>query len=108
VAAADVFEAIASPVRRQILDLLREGDRPVHELAASFAMTRPAVSQHLRVLREAGLVTEARAGRERIYQLQPAPLGEVADWTAHYERFWRSRARRLASLLDETEQREGR
>jgi DNA-binding transcriptional ArsR family regulator len=80
VAPADVFEAIASPVRRDILDLLRRGARPVHQLAASFAMSRPAVSQHLRVLREAGLVAEERVGRERHYQLDARPLRSVLDW----------------------------
>jgi DNA-binding transcriptional ArsR family regulator len=98
---ADVFEAIASPVRRQILDLLRRGEQPVHELAASFAMTRPAVSQHLRVLRAAGLVREERAGRERRYRLDARPLRAVLDWAAHYEQFWQQHARSLSELLDE-------
>jgi DNA-binding transcriptional ArsR family regulator len=101
---ADVFDAIASPVRREILDLLRAGARPVHELAASFMMTRPAVSQHLRVLREAGLVTEARSGRMRVYQLDAGPLRDVAAWTAHYEDFWRTRALRLSELLAEQDE----
>ena len=96
---ADVFDAIASPVRREILGLLRDGARPVHDLAASFAMTRPAISQHLRVLRDAGLVSEARVGRERHYQLDARPLREVAVWAAHYEDFWRRHARRLEDLL---------
>ncbi len=96
---ADVYDAIASPVRREILDRLRRGAQPVHELAASFAMTRPAISQHLRVLREAGLVSEVRAGRERIYQLDAGPLRGVAAWAAHYEDFWRTHARRLSDLL---------
>ncbi len=98
---ADVFDAIASPVRREILDLLRQGERPVHDLAASFAMTRPAVSQHLRVLREAGLVHEARVGRERRYRLNARPLRTVLDWAAHYEQFWPQHARLLSGLLAE-------
>jgi DNA-binding transcriptional ArsR family regulator len=101
VPAADVYDAIASPVRREILDLLRDGARPVNELAASFALTRPAISQHLRVLREAGLVTEVRSGRMRIYRLDAGPLRDVAAWTAHYEEFWRARARALSALLEE-------
>jgi DNA-binding transcriptional ArsR family regulator len=76
----DVFEAIASPVRRALLDVLAGGARSVHDLAAPFEMTRPAVSQHLRVLREAGLVTEERVGRERHYGLDARPLRTVADW----------------------------
>jgi DNA-binding transcriptional ArsR family regulator len=98
---ADVFDAIASPVRREILGLLRHGERPVHDLAASFAMTRPAVSQHLRVLREAGLVREERVGRERRYRLDARPLRAVADWAGHYERFWQHHARLLSELLEE-------
>lgn len=74
---ADVFGAIAHPVRRRLLDLLIEGDRPVNSLAEPFAMSRPAISQHLRVLREAGLVAERREGRERYYRLQPERLGDV-------------------------------
>ncbi len=97
----DVFDAIASPVRREILDLLRQGERPVHDLAASFEMTRPAVSQHLRVLRAAGLVCEERVGRERRYRLDARPLREVLDWAAHYEQFWRHHARLLSELLEE-------
>ncbi|MGD0925628.1 MAG: metalloregulator ArsR/SmtB family transcription factor [Streptosporangiaceae bacterium] len=81
----DVFEAIASPVRRALLDVLAGGARSVHDLAAPFEMTRPAVSQHLRVLREAGLVTEERVGRERHYGLDARPLRTVADWAGHYE-----------------------
>lgn len=68
--------------------MLADGDRPVNAIAAHFDMSRPAVSQHLRVLREAGLVTERRHGRERRYRLDPERLGPVRDWLAHYERFW--------------------
>ena len=78
--AVDVYTAIADPTRRGLLDLLAEGERPVKRLAEPFAMTRPAVSQHLRVLREAGLVTERRVGRERRYRLRAAPLREVDEW----------------------------
>ena len=97
----DVFDAIASPVRRDILDLLGRGGRPVHDLAAPFEMSRPAVSQHLRVLREAGLVTEERVGRERHYRLDARPLRAVADWAGHYEQFWLHHARLLRELLEE-------
>ena len=100
---ADVFDAIASPVRRAILDLLRGGARPVHDVAASFAMTRPAVSQHLKVLRQAGLVTEERVGRERHYRLDARPLRAVVDWAGHYERFWQHHARLLGELLEGSE-----
>ncbi len=87
----DIFDAIASPVRRALLDMLADGARSVHDLAAPFDMRRPAVSQHLRVLRDAGLVTEERGGRERHYRLDTSPLRAVTDWAAHYERFWQRR-----------------
>jgi DNA-binding transcriptional ArsR family regulator len=84
----DVFAAISHPARRRMLDLLIETDRSVNALAGHFQMSRPAVSQHLRVLLDAGLVTEQRHGRERRYRLVPAQLKPVRDWMAHYERFW--------------------
>jgi DNA-binding transcriptional ArsR family regulator len=93
-ASTDPFYAVADPTRRAILDLLRRGDAPVAELAAGFAMSRPAVSRHLRVLRDARLVRErpgTRAGgdkRQRVYQLTPAPLREVARWAEAYQAFW--------------------
>jgi DNA-binding transcriptional ArsR family regulator len=97
----DVFVALADPTRRQIIDLLSEGDKAVHELTATFAVTRPAISQHLRVLREAKLVHEHRVGRERHYQLRVAALREVSDWIARYDRFWDERLRALGRKLDE-------
>jgi DNA-binding transcriptional ArsR family regulator len=84
----DVFRAIADPTRRAILDRLRGGPAPVNLLASDFAQSRPAISKHLRVLRQAGLVTEQRAGRERVYQLHPAPLHQVAGWIEGYRSFW--------------------
>lgn len=98
---SDVFTAIAHPARRQILDALRDRALPVHALAAPFAMSRPAVSQHLRLLRDAGLVTEERHGRERRYRIAPEPLRAVGDWLAHYEPFWTSKLRDLGAYLDE-------
>lgn len=92
----EVFGAISHPARRRMLDLLAAGDRPVNAIAAKFDMSRPAVSQHLRVLLEAGLVTEQRRGRERRYRLAPARLGPVRDWISHYERFWDDHFDRLA------------
>jgi DNA-binding transcriptional ArsR family regulator len=96
----DVFTALASPVRRELLGLLLDGPLPVNELAAHFDMRRPSVSEHLRVLRAAGLVTEERTGRQRHYRLLPAPLGEVRDWLSPYERFWRDKLGNLRDLLD--------
>lgn len=97
----DVFGAIASPVRRALLDTLADGPLAVRDLAAGFSISRPAVSQHLRILKEANLVSPERAGRERRYQLNPAPLQDVQTWVAHYERFWRDRLSRLRSVLED-------
>jgi DNA-binding transcriptional ArsR family regulator len=97
----DGFVALAHPLRRQILELLAEAERPVGDIAARFAVTRPAVSQHLRILLDAGLVSERRRGRERLYRLRPEGVREVYDWLAHYRRFWDERLVRLAQHLDE-------
>ncbi|TYK53273.1 ArsR/SmtB family transcription factor [Actinomadura decatromicini] len=100
---ADVFAALASPVRRELTGLLLDGPRPVNDLASHFAMSRPSVSEHLKVLRDAGLVTEQRNGRQRIYRLEPGPLRELSEWLHPYERFWRERLSDLRRLLDEEE-----
>ncbi len=84
----DVFGAISHPARRRMLDLLIEADHSVNAIAGHFQMSRPAVSQHLRVLLDARLVTEQRHGRERRYRLIPEQLAPVRDWLATYERFW--------------------
>ena len=96
----DVFEAIAHPVRRDLLDLLANGERSVTDLAGPFPITRPAISQHLRVLREAGLVTERKVGR-RLYQLREAPLFQVSEWARKYDRFWHERFNALGRYLEE-------
>jgi DNA-binding transcriptional ArsR family regulator len=96
-----VFAALANSTRREVLRLLREsGPQPVQSLADHFDMRRPSLSEHLRVLREAGLVSEQRSGRQRIYRLEAAPLAEVQDWLHPYERFWRERLKGLGDLLD--------
>ena len=95
----DVFGAISHPARRRMLDLLVEADRSVNTIAGQFQMSRPAVSQHLRILLDAGLVTEQRHGRERRYRLVPERLGPVRDWIAHYERFWDDHLQRLQKHL---------
>ncbi|TMR91749.1 ArsR/SmtB family transcription factor [Nonomuraea basaltis] len=99
-----VFTALASPARRELLRLLlEEGGQPAGRLAERFDMSRPSVSEHLRVLRDAGLVAETRKGRERHYRLEPAPLMEIRDWLTPYERFWREKLVNLTTLLDEME-----
>lgn len=97
----DVFTAIANPARREVLRLLRdEGPHPVARLAQRFDMSRPSLSEHLRLLKDAGLVTERRDGRQRFYSLRADPLNELAGWLAPYERFWRDRLHDLADMLD--------
>lgn len=99
-----VFAALASPVRREVLRLLRDaGPQPVQSLAANFEMARPSFSEHLRVLREAGLVSERKEGRQRFYRLEAIPLAEVQDWLTPYERFWRERLTELGGVLDRME-----
>jgi DNA-binding transcriptional ArsR family regulator len=96
----DVFAAVANPVRRAMLDALRGGPLAVHDIAAGFDISRPAVSQHLRVLREAHLVFEERAGRERRYRLSAEPLQSVQTWVGEYQDFWPKRLRDLRDVLD--------
>ncbi len=97
----DVYRAIADPTRRAILDRLRGGALPVNDLADAFAQSRPAISRHLRVLREARLVTERRAGRERLYRLEPARLADVAAWIEGYRSFWQSSLETLKRHLED-------
>jgi DNA-binding transcriptional ArsR family regulator len=95
----DIYAAIADPTRRRLLELLTDGERPVKRLAEPFRMSRPAISQHLRVLRDAGLVRERRVGRERRYRLDAEPLRDVVDWVGHFERFWAHGLERLGDEL---------
>ena len=99
---ADVFRAIADPTRRAILDRLRAGPAPVNALAAEFAQSRPAISKHLGVLRRARLVSEHRAGRERLYELEPVPLQQVAGWIEGYRSFWQISLTNLKRHLENT------
>jgi DNA-binding transcriptional ArsR family regulator len=96
----DVFHAIAHPARRTILVLLKDGERPAGELAEPFRISFAAISQHLKVLKEADLVSERREGRQRIYQLHPKPLKEVVSWVDEFEVFWNARLDALADHLD--------
>jgi DNA-binding transcriptional ArsR family regulator len=95
----EVFGAISHPARRRILDLLNEADHSVNAIAGHFKMSRPAVSQHLRVLLDASLVAEQRHGRERRYRLVPERLSSVRDWLGLYERFWDDRLKGLQKVL---------
>jgi DNA-binding transcriptional ArsR family regulator len=99
---ADVFRAVSDPTRRQMLELLGTGERTAAELVAPFDMSQPAVSQHLRVLRDARLVAVRKEGRHRIYSLNAQPLREVFDWAQYFEAFWRKKLAALGRELDRT------
>lgn len=96
-----VFGALANPTRRDVLDLLLRGPRTVVDIAAHFEMARPSVSEHLKVLRDCGLVTETKRGRFRYYTVDPEPLHELRQWLTPYERFWRDRLRAMGEVLDD-------
>jgi DNA-binding transcriptional ArsR family regulator len=93
-----VATAVADPIRRRVLELVRDREIAAGELAAQFDVSRPAVSRHLRVLREAGLLHERREGRLRLYRADPAPLGELRSWL---ESYWDERLDALRSLAEE-------
>src|SRR5207249_638226 len=97
----DIFRAIADPTRRALLDRLRAGPANAGTLAADFRSSRPAVSRHLRVLREARLVVDTRVGRERVYAVNPVPLQSVAGWLEGYRAFWQVSLTRLKRNLEE-------
>lgn len=98
----DSFHAIADPTRRRILVILEQGDRTVSEIADPFQISQPAISQHLRVLREAGLVEPQRVGRHQRYRLNAEALKIVYDWVGHFERFWDKKLKALGDYLGRT------
>lgn len=97
----DVFNAVAEPRRRQILDLLAEGERPVHDLVRLLGLGQPQVSKHLRVLRAVGAVEVREAGRQRVYRVNGAALKPIHDWVRRYERTWEERFDLLDSVVTE-------
>ena len=98
--AATAFEVLADPRRRELLDLLRAGERPVGELVDQLGLSQPGVSKHLRVLREAGLVTVRHEAQRRWYGLRPEPLAEIDAWLAPYRAFWSERLDALTRHLE--------
>ena len=96
----DAATAIADPIRRRVLELVRDHEVPAGTLAAQFDVSRPAVSRHLRVLREAGLVVERRDGRQRLYRADPEPLTELREWLDDY---WAGRLGALRDLAEKEE-----
>jgi DNA-binding transcriptional ArsR family regulator len=99
---ATAFEVLAEPRRREILDLLKAGERPVGELVELLALTQPGVSKHLKVLRDAGLVEVRQDAQRRWYRLRPDPLVEIDAWLAPYRRLWADRLDDLERHLDVT------
>jgi DNA-binding transcriptional ArsR family regulator len=97
----DAFNAVAEPRRRQILDVLAAGERPVNDLVAQLGLAQPLVSKHLRVLRQVGLVEVRDEGRQRLYRLNGHPLKPIHDWVKNYERSWSQRFDRLDAVLAE-------
>ena len=98
---ADAFNAVAEPRRRQILDALAGGERPVNDLVALLGLAQPLVSKHLRVLREVGLVEVRDEGRQRLYRLNAQPLKPIHDWVQTYQDLWTERFTRLDDVLTE-------
>ena len=102
-----VFEALVEPNRRRILDLLRDGNRPVGEIVSALGLSQPAVSKHLRVLKDAGLVVARPDAQRRMYELRAEPLNELDAWLAPYRQLWSERLdaleRHLDSMPDEPE-----
>lgn len=96
----DIFQAIADPTRRELLSLLAEREMPVTAISEHFPITRTAVSKHLRILTEAGLVTEKKIGRETRYKLQPEGLKELKQWLSFYERFWEDKLAALKNFVE--------
>jgi DNA-binding transcriptional ArsR family regulator len=98
---ADAFNAVAEPRRRDILDVLSGGERPVNDLVGLLGLPQPQVSKHLRVLREVGLVDVREHGRQRLYRINGDPLKPIHDWVRNYEKTWTGRFEALDELLEE-------
>ena len=102
----DAFNAVAEPRRRQILDVLARGERPVNDLVTTLRVPQPQVSKHLRVLREVGLVAVRDEGRQRMYRLNGRPLKSIHDWVKRYKGSWDDRFDALDDVLDELKRKE--
>jgi DNA-binding transcriptional ArsR family regulator len=102
----DAFNAVAEPRRRQILDVLAAGERPVGDLVQLLGLAQPQVSKHLRVLREVGAVEVRDSGRQRLYRLNGSALKPIHDWVKNYERWWTERFDELDAVLEDLKQEE--
>lgn len=101
---ADAFNAVAEPRRREILDALAGGERPVSELVDLLGLAQPHVSRHLRVLREVGAVVVRDEGRQRVYRLNPEALKPIHDWVSGYQHLWKERFELLEDVLEDLKQ----
>lgn len=96
----DVFQAIADPTRRKVLRLLAEKELPISEITSHFPISRTAIAKHLHILSEAELVVGRKAGREKLYRLQPEPLAELKQWLSFYEQFWGNKLSMLKHVVE--------
>ena len=103
----DAFNAVAEPRRREILDVLAAGERPVNDLVHALGLSQPQVSKHLRVLREVGVVDVRDEGRQRLYRLNAPALKPIHDWVKDYERLWSERFEQLDVVLEDLKKEEG-
>ena len=97
----NAFAALAEPTRAGIIEALADSAQTVNQIVSRFSLSQPSISRHLRVLREAGLVSVHRDGQRRVYRLDPAPLREIDAWLERYRRFWTGRLDDLERLMDE-------
>ena len=103
----EIFDVLAEPHRRRILELLRGGERSVGELVDALELSQPAVSKHLRILKEAGLVSVHADGQRRLYRINPQPLQAIDQWLSGYRRLWEENLDRLEAFLQELQKEEG-
>ncbi|WMX55033.1 metalloregulator ArsR/SmtB family transcription factor [Peribacillus sp. R9-11] len=96
----DVFQAIADPTRRKVLQLLAEGELPISEITSHFSMSRTAIAKHLHILSEAELVSGRKVGREKRFRLQPEPLAELKQWLSFYDQFWDNKLSILKHVIE--------
>jgi DNA-binding transcriptional ArsR family regulator len=96
----DVFQAIADPTRRKVLQLLAEGDLPISKITSHFSMSRTAIAKHLHILSEAELVSGRKVGREKRFRLQPEPLAELKQWLSFYDQFWDNKLSILKHVIE--------
>ena len=96
----DVFQALSDPIRREIIQLLTDENLTLNKVAENFSISRPAISKHIKILTECGLVTIKQQGRERYCKVNPEPLNEVYDWLSYFDKFWDKKLNSLKNLME--------